>query len=138
MELADTSAWTNRHKDSTVEADFDSRVLADEIATCPVVAMELLWTAQTPSEVHELREELEALPQVDINGAAWKRALEVWEALSQQGRHRQVKWVDLIVAATAEVAGIPVCHYDRDFEVIAGVTRQAERAIAPIGTLGNR
>lgn len=42
---------------------------------------------------------------------------------------------DLVVAATAELAGVPVCHYDRHFEVIAEVTGQPVRAIAPIGTL---
>ena len=135
MELADTSAWTNRHKDSAIEADFESRVLADEIATCPIVAMELLWTARTPAEFHELREDLDALPQVEITAIAWKRAVDVWDALAEQGRHRQVKWVDLIVAAAAEVAGVALCHYDRDFEVIAAVTGQPERALAPIGSL---
>lgn len=97
--------------------------------------MELLWTAQSPPEFRELREELEALPQVEITATAWQRAVDVWEALSQQGRQRQVKWVDLVIAATAEIAGVGVCHYDRDFELIAAVTGQPERAIAPVGTL---
>jgi len=30
---------------------------------------------------------------------------------------------------------MPVCHYDRHFEVIAEVTDQPVRAIAPLGTL---
>jgi predicted nucleic acid-binding protein len=42
---------------------------------------------------------------------------------------------DLLVAAAAELAGVPVCHYDRHFEVIAEVTGQPVRAIAPLGTL---
>jgi hypothetical protein len=32
---------------------------------------------------------------------------------------------DLLVAATAELAGLTVLHVDKDFELIAGVTGQA-------------
>ena len=135
MELADTSAWTNRHKSPFAEADFERRVLGDEISTCAIVMMELLWTAQTPVDFSELREELATLPQVDITAAVWHRAIDVWQTLIRRGHHRQVKWVDLVVAAAAEIAVIPVCHYDRDFEIIAAVTRQPQRPIAPLGTL---
>ena len=135
MELADTSAWTNRHKDPGVEADFDARLIAGEIATCPQVTMELLWTAQSPAEFEELREDLAALSQVPIDGATWERAIDVWHALVRRSRHRQAKIPDLLVAAAAEIAGITVCHYDADFEAIADVTGQPERAIAPLGIL---
>jgi predicted nucleic acid-binding protein len=42
---------------------------------------------------------------------------------------------DLLIAAAAEFAGMPVSHYDRDFELIAEVTGQPVRAIAPLGSL---
>lgn len=118
-----------------MEADFDARVLAGDIAVCPPVAMELLWTSRTAAELRELRSELASLPQVPMGAPAWERALDVWQSLAEAGGHRQVKWVDLVVAAAAELAGMPVCHYDRDFETIAALTGQPERAIAPLGTL---
>jgi hypothetical protein len=31
---------------------------------------------------------------------------------------------------------MPVCHYDGDLDLIAEVTGQAVRAIAPLGSLG--
>ena len=65
----------------------------------------------------------------------WDRAVAVWRELVRRGRHRQVKQSDLLVAAAAELAGVPTCHYDRHFEVIAEVTGQPVRAIAPLGTL---
>jgi predicted nucleic acid-binding protein len=135
VELADTSAWTSRHRNPLVAVDFDERVLAGEIATCPIVVLELLWTAQNPPDLAQLREELAALPRVEITPAAWDRAFEVWQHLAEQGRHRQVSRVDLVVAAAAELAGMPVCHYDADFGTIAAVTGQAERPIAPLGSL---
>jgi predicted nucleic acid-binding protein len=135
LELADTSAWTNRHKSPAVEDDFETRVVADEIATCPMVVMELLWTAQTGTEFEELRLDLAALHQFPINEPTWDRAVEVWHELVRAHRHRQVKIADFLVAAAAEIAGVPVCHYDADFDAIAEVTGQPMRAIAPIGSL---
>ena len=136
MELADTSAWTNRHKDAAVEADFNSRVLAGEIAICPQVEIELLWTARTAIDFAELRGDLEALPAVAISPEAWVRAIDVWSELTRQGRHRQVKQADLLIAAAAELAGVGICHYDTDFDVIAEVTGQPVRAIGRVGFRG--
>lgn len=135
LELADTSAWTNRGKDASVFADFDGRMFADAIATCSMVTVELLWTAQSTAEFLEQREELDSLPQIVITEETWARAIDVWERLVRRGRHRQVTPPDLLIAATAELAGVGVCHYDRDFETIAEVTRQPVRAIAPLGSL---
>ena len=135
MELADTSAWTNRHKDPAVDQDFEERILADEIATCPMVVMELLWTARSQQDFEDLRRDLDALAKVTNDQDSWDRAMDVWRELVIQGRHRQVKIPDLLVAASAEIAGLSVCHYDADFDVIATVTGQSVRAIAPIGSL---
>ncbi len=135
MELADTSAWTNRHKSEDADDDFSARILAGEIATCPIVTMELLWTAQSQSDFDELHLDLGALPQAPIGDDVWSRAMEVWRELVARGRHRQVKIPDLLVGASAERAGLAVCHYDRDFDEIAAVTGQPIRAIAPLGTL---
>ena len=135
MELADTSAWTNRHKDPAVDQDFEERILADEIATCPMVVMELLWTTQSQQDFEDLRRDLDALAKVTNDQDSWDRAMDVWRELVIQGRHRQVKIPDLLVAASAEIAGLSVCHYDGDFDVIAAVTGQSVRPIAPIGSL---
>jgi predicted nucleic acid-binding protein len=135
LELADTSAWTNRHKDPSVDRDFEERIIADEIGTCPMVVMELLWTTQHQREFEELRRDLDALARFPNNQGSWDRAIDVWNELVAQGRHRQVKIPDLLIAATAEIAGIAVCHYDADFDVIATITGQPVRAIAAIGTL---
>jgi len=135
VELADTSAWTNREKSAETDEDFSSRLLADDIATCPIVVMELLWTTQEPGEFAEFRADLRALPQIAITSDVWERALDVWHELAGLGRHRQAKIPDLLVAAAAEVAGIGICHYDADFDLIASVTGQPVRAIAPLGSL---
>jgi predicted nucleic acid-binding protein len=63
------------------------------------------------------------------NGAAGSRRSHAyfWE--------RSVKIADLVIAATAEDAGVAVWHYDRDYERIADVTGQPHEWIAPAGSL---
>ena len=78
---------------------------------------------------------MSALPQFEADRPAWDRAIAVWRELVRRGRHRQARQPDLLVAAVAELAGVAVCHYDRHFDVIAEVTGQPMRAIAPLGTL---
>jgi predicted nucleic acid-binding protein len=101
----------------------------------PSVLMELLWSARNSADFDDIVEELAVLPRLNPDGLAWDRAVDVWRELARRGRHRQVPRADLLVAATADLAGLAVCHYDRHFDVIAEVTGQPMRAIAPLGTL---
>ena len=137
IELADTSAWTNRHKDARVFAEFNARVAQQHVMTCDIVKLELLWTAQDHADFVALRRELDDLPSVPIQPPLWRRAIDVLEQFARRGplHHRQVALPDLLVAAAAELRDIPVCHYNRDFELIAEVTGQPVRAIAPLGSL---
>ena len=52
------------------------------------------------------------------------RALEVQMRLAERGHHRAPSVPNLIVAATAELAGLTVLHVNKDFELIADVTGQ--------------
>ncbi len=48
---------------------------------------------------------------------------------------KAVPFADLLIAAAAEAAEVPGLHYDRHFELIAEVTGQAVRPIAPLSSL---
>lgn len=137
IELADTSAWTNRYKDPEVARAFGEQVLAGRIATCEIVVLELLRSAQDHDAFTRRRARLAALPLLEIGRDVWTRATDVFQRLAEAGplHHRRVKTPDLLVAAAAELSGVPVCHYDRDFELIAEVTGQPVRALAPLGSL---
>ena len=50
--------------------------------------------------------------------------MDVLTLLADRGQHRAPSIPDLIIAATAELAGLTVLHLDKDFEVIAQVTGQ--------------
>lgn len=137
MELADTSAWALKDRDAAVAFDFAQRARRGEIATCDMVRMEMLVSARDAGEVAQWRQYLGVLPACPIEKREWRRALDVLERLAERGplHHRQVKLPELLIAAAAEGAGVPVLHYDRHFELIAEVTGQPVRALAPLGSL---
>jgi predicted nucleic acid-binding protein len=60
------------------------------------------------------------------------RSVEVLTLLADRGQHRAPSIPDLIIAATAELAGLTVLHLDKDFEIIADITGQPlERLATP-------
>ena len=109
----------------------------DAIATCAPVGIELLRTTRDAAEFAARRSALDGLRQVAVGPREWQRAEDVFFELAELGplHHRQVTLPDLLVAAAAERAELPVLHYDRHFELIASVTGQPVRAIAPLGSL---
>ena len=102
-----------------------------------MVKLELLWEVRDHAEFRGRRDRLDALDELAIGRREWQRATDVFEQLAAAGplHHRRVKLPDLLIAAAAETAGVPLCHYDRDFELIAEVTGQPVRVIAPLGSL---
>ena len=50
--------------------------------------------------------------------------------LADLGRHRAPSVPNLIVASTAELAGLTVVHLDRDVDLIAEVTGQPTERLA--------
>src|SRR5256885_1249602 len=102
-----------------------------------MVRLELLYSTRNPAEFTTLRRELDALPNCPIGIEQWQRALEVYEQLARQGslHHRAVRHPDLLIAAAAEGIGIPVLHYDEDYDRIAAITGQEVHWLAPHGTL---
>jgi predicted nucleic acid-binding protein len=52
------------------------------------------------------------------------RAVDVLALLADRGQHRAPSLPDLLIAATAELAGLTVLHLGRDFDMIAAITGQ--------------
>ncbi len=64
------------------------------------------------------------MPVEYLTPAIEDRALEVQLLLADKGMHRAPSIPDLMIAATAELAGLVVVHIDKDFDLIAAVTGQ--------------
>jgi predicted nucleic acid-binding protein len=104
------------------------------IAMCEMVALELLYSARNTRDYERLKEQDGLLPWLETGNEAMRRALEVQHELARKGHHRRAL-PDLITAATAEVHGATVVHYDKGYDLIADVTGQPVSWIVPAGTL---
>jgi predicted nucleic acid-binding protein len=67
---------------------------------------------------------LALMPVEYLTPAAEDRAVDVQMQLTDRGRHRVPAVPDLLVAATAELADLTVLALDKDFDLIAQITRQ--------------
>ncbi|KMO67031.1 PIN domain nuclease [Mycolicibacterium chlorophenolicum] len=67
---------------------------------------------------------LALMPVEYLTPAAEDRSVEVQMLLTDRGEHRAPAIPDLLVAATAELAGLTVLAVDRDFDLIANITGQ--------------
>jgi predicted nucleic acid-binding protein len=72
---------------------------------------------------------LSLMPVEHLTPAIEDRALEVQLLLADRGQHRAPSIPDLLIAATAEKAGLIILADDKDFTLIAAITGQ------PIDTL---
>lgn len=89
---------------------------------CDLVVLELTRLAPNEERARGVAERLDAFESVSMPGKLWNRAREVQILLAPKGDHRRVPPADLLLAAAAEAAGIPLVHYDRDYERVATVT----------------
>ena len=132
--LGDTSALARLHR-PVVDSALSPLIEAGQVATCGMVELELLYSSRSPDDYarrrQQLRDGFESLPMPD---EIWRRALHVQEELARTSAHRGAALPDLLIAATAERHGVTVLHYDRDYDLIASVTGQPMRWIAPRGT----
>lgn len=136
-ELADTSAWTWSDRDPAPREAFDKAIVGGVIGTSDPVKLELLSGTRNAAEFSEVRTRLDYLKQCPTGAREFRRALDIYEVLAQQGapHHRRIPHVDLLVAAAAESARMTVSHYDADFDAIAAVTGQPTRWLAQRGSL---
>jgi len=132
--LADTSALARLHHDD-VAARVTPMFIGGRIATCAIVDLEVLVTARNAAEHDEMSFDRQLLPRAPIDERCTDRAIEVQGELAARGRHRGVPVSDLLIAATAEQAGLTLLHYDRDFDVIGEVTGQPMEWVVPRGTV---
>ena len=106
-----------------------------EAATCAIIDLEVLFSARNREDHDRIRQRRElAYETVPIDETILRRAIDIQAELARSGRHR-VPIPDLIIAATAEAAGLIVLHYDRDYDVIAEVTGQPVEWVAERGSL---
>ena len=110
-------------------------IMGGDVGTCGIIDLEILFSARTHAEVVAVRSERATLPQLAIDDSDFTRAADVLEALARSGHHRAAGIPDLLIAAVAERHSLTVLHYDKDYDVIAKVTKQKAEWIVPAGSV---
>jgi predicted nucleic acid-binding protein len=131
--LADKSVWA-RVRQPAVRSVMNGYVERGLIGTCPIVDLEILYSARTGAEHAHFRQQRDAFDYFPLTDEIARRAIEVQGLLAQRAQHRSVSIPDLLVAATAERFSLIVLHYDGDYERIAAITGQPTEWIVPAGT----
>lgn len=106
------------------------------LATTAIVELEIGYSARNLAEFDSIAADRAALYQeLPITRAVTDRARLVQRELVRSAQHRGPGISDLLIAATAELHGAVVVHYDRDFDVIAAITKQPVEWIVPAGSV---
>jgi predicted nucleic acid-binding protein len=134
--LADTSALVRLFRDADARGRWQPHIVAGVVGVCPVTELELLYSAQSKREREELVELVNAaFPWIAMPDRVFARAGEVQGAMTARGTHRSAGVVDLLLAATAELSGLVLLHYDHDFDKVSAVTGQPVAWLVPAGTI---
>jgi predicted nucleic acid-binding protein len=107
-------------------ADWAGKIERGLVRITTVTRLEVGYSARSGSDLRAgLRQPpLSAMPTEYLTPAIEDRAVEVLTLLADRGQHRAPSIPDLIIAATADLAGLTVLHLHKDFEVIADITGQ--------------
>jgi predicted nucleic acid-binding protein len=134
--IADASAW-QRASHPAVRAEWARALRRQQIATCPIVKLDLLYSAASGRDYDRLDRFLGALRDIPITRSVTNAALSAQRRLAQRRppAHRGIKRPDLLIAAAAEDGAVGVLHYDHDFDRMAEVLSFESRWVAEPGSL---
>jgi len=123
--LIDKSALV-RLAESPDAAEWAARIERGLVRITTVTRLETGYSARSGPEMRAgfRRPPLSSMPVEYLTPAIEDRAVELLTLLADRGQHRAPSIPDLIIAATAELAGLTVLHLDKDFDLIAEITAQ--------------
>ncbi len=120
--LADTTVWIHFLRGSGIQ--FQERIvpliMADKLATAPIVIMEILRGAKSQKDYDKLSKDLAALRCFDLSAKVWERACKLGYTLRHKGLNAPL--TDTLIAAVAQEYNAHLLHDDRHFEMIASIS----------------
>ena len=107
-------------------AEWAARIERGLVRISTVTRLETGYSARSGTELRAALKQppLSSMPVEYLTPAIEDRAVEILTRLADQGKHRAPSIPDLIIAATAELAGLTVLHLDKDFDLIPEITGQ--------------
>jgi predicted nucleic acid-binding protein len=123
--LIDKSALV-RLATSPDAAEWAGRIERGLVRITTVTRLEVGYSARSGPDLRAGLQQppLSSMPIEYLTPAIENRAVEILTLLADRGQHRAPSVPDLIIAATAELAGLTVLHLDKDFDVVAEITGQ--------------
>ncbi|MGH2911754.1 MAG: PIN domain-containing protein [Solirubrobacteraceae bacterium] len=135
--MFDTGVWTwaRDRRFPQLARWFNEQVAAGRVLICDLVALELIRLTPNENRAQELTARLDVFESLSMPADLWSQARELQTRLSVNGDHRRIPPVDLLIGAAAAKAGVPVVHYDRDYERIASISSLEHHWLVPDGAL---
>jgi predicted nucleic acid-binding protein len=129
--LIDKSALIRLAASSDIEV-WAERIERGLVRITTVTLLEVGYSARDAQDLYAGLHEppVASMPVEYATPTAEDRAVEVLARLADQGHHRAPSVPELLIAAIAESAGLIVLHDDKDFDLIAQVTRQNTQRLA--------
>ena len=128
--LLDKSAHELARRDPVARRSFETLAVTGVLATCAIVALEILYSARNPTDHHRLKTYLDQqCVWLETTDATLTAAVDLQQAMLAAGLHRK-PIPDLIIASVALDHDAVLVHHDHDFDDIATVaTRLRSRWI---------
>lgn len=137
--IADTSAWNRADRfPPALRDEWERALVNDQIATCPPITLEILYSTQSPQDFDEWAARLAQVRRIaTINPDANWAVIEGYREIAHQGGHRGIPFPDLMVAAAATAHHCGVLHYDAHFDRLAALQAFTfdSRWVAPQGSI---
>lgn len=120
--LADTTVWIHflRGNGTRFQERLVPLIMADKLATAPVIIMEILRGAKSQREYDKLSDDLSALHCFELSAKVWRKACKLAYTLRHIGLNTPL--TDTLIAAIAMEYNVLLLHDDRHYEMIASVT----------------
>ncbi|MFT4050454.1 MAG: PIN domain-containing protein [Solirubrobacterales bacterium] len=134
--LFDTGVWSwvRDRRFPQLAGWFDDLASSGLVLVSDLVSIELMRATPNLDRANDLAQTLYGFEHLPISPIAVAEARDVQMALAASGDHRTVSPLDILHAVTAADAGVPLIHYDRDYERIAAVTGLDQHWFVPLGS----
>lgn len=117
--LLDKSAHEIARREPEARRVFETLAATGLLATCAMVALEILYSARSRSEYRQLRTYLrDTCEWLETDESIMLDALRLQERMADAAMHRK-PLPDLIISAVAIHHNAVLVHHDRDFDHIS-------------------
>jgi predicted nucleic acid-binding protein len=131
--LIDKSAFSQAVTGETAREVFRALSESDALAICSEIRLEALYSARNFAEYKSLENWFVDFTFIEPSAEVARNALAIQRKLARRGQHR-IPIEDITIAATAQVAGVELLHYDKHFDLIAEVSSLRATWIIPRGS----